>query len=38
MNPTKGLKDEETGIFNEVLKASDQEEIIHKNLKEKEDP
>lgn len=34
MNPTKGLKDEETGILNEILKASDQEEVIHENLKE----
>lgn len=33
MNPTKRLKDEETGVFNEILKASNQEEIIHKDLK-----
>lgn len=33
MNPTKRLEDEEAGIFNEVLEASNQEEIIHENLR-----
>lgn len=33
MNSAEGLKDEEAGIFNEVLQASNQEEVIHKNLK-----
>lgn len=36
MDPTKSLKDEETGILNKILKASDQEEVIHQNLKEKD--
>lgn len=36
MNPTKRLKDEEAGVLNEILKASDQKEVIHKNLKEEE--
>lgn len=35
MNPTKGLKDEEAGILNKILKASDQEEVINKDLKDK---
>lgn len=34
MNPTKSLKDEETGVLNKILQASDQKEVIHKNLKE----
>lgn len=35
MNPTKGFKDEESSIFNEILKARNQKEVIHKNLKDK---
>lgn len=35
MNPTKGLKDEESSVFNKILKACNQKEVIHKNLKEK---
>lgn len=33
MDSAEGLKNEKAGIFNEVLKASNQEEVIHKNLK-----
>lgn len=33
VNSAEGLKDEEAGIFNEVLQASNQEEVIHKHLK-----
>lgn len=33
VNSAEGLKDEEAGIFNEVLQASNQEEVIHKNLR-----
>lgn len=35
MNPAEGLKDEESGILNEVLQASNQEEVIHKDLGDK---
>lgn len=35
MNATKGLKDEQTGVLNKILKASNQEEVIHKHLKDK---
>lgn len=35
MNPTEGLEDEESSVFNEVLEAGDQKEVIHKNLREK---
>lgn len=35
MNATKGLKDEEPSIFNKILKACNQKEVIHKNLKKK---
>ena len=35
VNPAEGLKDEETGILNEVLQASNQEEVIHKNLRDR---
>lgn len=34
VNPTKGLKDEEAGVLDEILKAGDQEEVVHENLKE----
>lgn len=36
VNSAEGLKDEEAGIFNKVLKASNQEEVIHKNLRDRE--
>lgn len=32
MNSAEGLKDEEAGIFNEVLQTGNQEKVIHKNL------
>lgn len=32
MNSTEGLKDEETSILYEILKTSDQKEVVHKNL------
>lgn len=35
VNPTEGLEDEESSVFNEVLEAGHQEEVIHKNLSEK---
>lgn len=35
MNPTKGLKDEESSVFNKILKACNQKEVIYKNLKKK---
>lgn len=36
MDPAESLKDEQTGILNEVLQASHQEEVIHKHLEEME--
>jgi len=35
VNPTEGLEDEETGVLNEILKTSDQKEVVHQNLREK---
>ncbi len=35
-NNKEGLKDEETGILNKVLQASNQEEVIYKDLRERE--
>ena len=35
MNSAEGLKDEEAGILDEVLQASNQEEVIHKNLRDR---
>ena len=35
MNSTEGLKDEEAGILNEILKTSNQKEVVHKNLEDK---
>lgn len=34
MNPTKGLKDEEAGVLNEILQARHQKEVINENLNE----
>lgn len=36
MNPAEGFKDEEAGVLNEVLQASNQEKVIHKNLRKRE--
>lgn len=33
MNSAEGLKDEEPCVLDEVLQASNQEEVIHKNLR-----
>lgn len=35
MNSTKGLKDEQSCVFNKIFKAGNQKEVIHKNLKDK---
>lgn len=35
MNSAEGLKDEEACVLNEVLQASNQEEVIHKNLRDR---
>lgn len=35
MDSAEGLKNEKAGILNKVLEASNQEEVIHKNLKNK---
>lgn len=35
MNSAEGLKDEEAGILNKVLQASNKEEVIHQNLKDR---
>lgn len=32
VDATESLKYEETGVFNEILKTSHQEEVIHKHL------
>lgn len=36
MDTTKCLKNEETGVLNEVLQTGNQKEVIHKNLEGKE--
>lgn len=34
MNATEGLEDEKPGVFNEVLQAGHQEEVVHQDLEE----
>jgi len=35
VNSAEGLKDEEPGILDKVLQASNQEEVIHENLRDR---
>lgn len=32
MNPTEGLKDEESSVLDEVLQTGHQEEVVYQNL------
>jgi len=36
VNSAEGLKDEEAGVLDEVLQASNQEEVVHENLGDRE--